>query len=166
MVVKRVQRPCGKDGRNRGGTRRPERQEEVVPLRTLERNRCAPPSCSLRTVPTTSHLAGGGHLSTQLPVCLPSAVFSSGTPCQSVPRRCTHSFCSSRGASWSPWGNRRKSGNSRPWRKCLNMDYLGTAFYFQFEICPPSSIVKNQEPEAHQSLSPGKETLRSQLDRV
>lgn len=123
------------------GTRWPERQEEVMPLRTLERNRCAPPSCSLRTVPTTNHLTGG-HLSIQLPICLSRALFSSGTPCQSIPQRCTHSFCSSRGASWSPWGNRRKSGNSRPWRKCLNMDYLGTAFYFQFEICPPSSTVK------------------------
>lgn len=66
LVVKRVQRPCGKYGRNRVGTRWPERQEEVVPLRTLERNRCAPPSCSLRTVPTTSQLAGGPSLHSAL----------------------------------------------------------------------------------------------------
>lgn len=30
------------------------------------------------------------------------------------------------------------------------MDYLGTAFYFQFEICPPSSIVKKKKKNRSQ----------------
>lgn len=98
-----MKRPCGRGGRNSAGGGWPEKQEEVLALRALVRwEQVCPHSHECPFTPFLPALC-----------CL-----------------CTHSFCSSRGASWSPWGNRRKSGNSRPQRECLNTDYLGTVFYF------------------------------------
>lgn len=49
-------------------------------------------------------------------------------PC---PPQSTHSFWSSRGTSWSLWGNRGdKSGNSRLRRECLNTGLFGDRLLF------------------------------------
>lgn len=43
---------------------------------------------------------------------------------------CTHSFCSSRGASWSPWGNRRKKWEQQASETVSKHGLFGNCFYF------------------------------------